>query len=104
MALDINSLTHSVALVAGSPKLAQPPVPAKPRLFKPLASPTSPMLPRPPRKYPSSEQNYSSDSALGSPDMSSVSVAVATDLDNIADYDHDDTLVELNGEYTCCSI
>ncbi|XP_071101400.1 protein TANC1-like isoform X2 [Haliotis cracherodii] len=80
-----------------SPKLAQPPVPAKPRLFKPLASPTSPMLPRPPRKYPSSEQNYSSDSALGSPDMSSVSVAVATDLDNIADYDHDDTLVELNG-------
>jgi len=86
----------------------QPPVPAKPRFFQPLTSPMSsptgppPPLPPPPKSYISDSTGghryYSSDSAIGSPDLSGNSITMTTndDLDELSRLDHEGPILELN--------
>lgn len=79
----------------------QPPVPAKPRYFQPIASPTTPPLPPPPSNYTATDHNlhcYSSDSAIGSPNLSGNSVSMTTndDLDELSRLDNEGPILEPN--------
>ncbi|XP_064595070.1 protein TANC2-like isoform X3 [Liolophura sinensis] len=92
--------------VKGPSPFTPPPVPRKPTVglgkFAPLLqSPDAPPVPPPPKNYGLTDQNegyhYSSDSALGSPDISSISVSAITDLDEIPESERDNTMAEVNG-------
>lgn len=79
------------------PKIVKPPLLTSP----PVPSPTPPPLP--PKNYPYNElgipKHYSSDSALGSPDISSVSVSVTTDdIDELPELDREGPISEINEE------
>lgn len=67
----------------------------------PVSSPTPPPLP--PKNYLYNElgipKHYSSDSALGSPDVSSVSVSVTTDdIDELPELDREGPMSEITEE------
>ncbi|XP_055957363.1 protein TANC1 isoform X2 [Patella vulgata] len=86
--------------VHGVPKNQPPPVPARPKYFKPLQSPTSPRT-----QYQGSSTydhnnhgNYSSDSALGSPGIGGIGVSVGTDIDEMVDFDRDGPMPDFNGK------
>lgn len=99
--------TRNITQPAAAPRLGVVPT-SKPKIVKPplLTSPPVPSPippPLPPKNYPYNElgipKHYSSDSALGSPDISSVSVSVTTDdIDELPELDREGPMSELNEE------
>ncbi|XP_052091022.1 protein TANC2-like [Mytilus californianus] len=70
-----------------------PATPTKPRFFQPICPSPTPPIPPPPKNYTADYNHakyYSSDSAIGSPDLSGNSITMTTndDLDELSKLDH----------------
>ncbi|KAK3106124.1 hypothetical protein FSP39_013189 [Pinctada imbricata] len=88
-----------------SSNIPQPQVPSKPRFFRPImssppATETHPQLPPPPKSYIDANRYYSSDSAIGSPDLSGNSVTMTTnyDLDELSRLDREGPSLDLHNQ------
>ena len=83
------------------PAVNLPTTPTKPRFFQPICPSPTPPIPPPPKNYVADQNHskyYSSDSAIGSPDLSGNSITMTTnvDLDELSKLDHMGTNTHAN--------
>ena len=88
------------------PAVNLPTTPTKPRFFQPICPSPTPPIPPPPKNYVADQNHskyYSSDSAIGSPDLSGNSITMTTndDLDELSKLDHMGTNTHANYAGKC---